>query len=297
MSDSPSSANQRRVARATALYRRLLVLYPASFRQVFGSEMVQVFRDSCRQAEQERGSCGLLDLWLSTVPDLVFTALAERLMEGKMMARFWVIRACGLLTMINIVPFSVLLIDGDVVSTHLIPGYSGLLSELPTPPGTLAERFVYLGLLLSPALCFLCGALGLWLLQRSWPGRIAGALAFLGPLVSGFLWLLTDGFSYPVTALVLLGVGLLLCGICTLRSRLLPRWNAVPLLLGLCMVAYALRGFIWEFIPLPGFAMQSYWFFSTVGYLVIFFLWGALGYALWAWRAEQEPALTQIQAG
>ena len=57
------------------VYGLLLFAYPTEFRQEFGSEMIQVFRD-CYRAEANSGS--LLRFWLRTLADLVFTAAKER---------------------------------------------------------------------------------------------------------------------------------------------------------------------------------------------------------------------------
>lgn len=55
MNQPPSSARQRSIALAVFFYRWLLMLYPRSFRQRYGAQMLQVFRDSCREARQARG--------------------------------------------------------------------------------------------------------------------------------------------------------------------------------------------------------------------------------------------------
>src|SRR5690349_2673490 len=110
MNQPLSSARQRSIALAGALYCRLLILYPASFRQRYGAQMLQVFRDSCREAGQARGLRGLLSLWLWTLADLLKTALAERLMVARPLARPVAIRLCGLLTLAS--GLSLLLLRG-----------------------------------------------------------------------------------------------------------------------------------------------------------------------------------------
>ena len=56
------------------VYRTLLLAYPRSFRQRFGPEMAQVFRD-CVRGACRRG--GLLGLWALTLGDLLATVPAE----------------------------------------------------------------------------------------------------------------------------------------------------------------------------------------------------------------------------
>ena len=64
------------------VYEKLLFAYPADFRQMFGSQMVQVFRDS--YFEQRLASRrSLLRLWLHTIEDLVCSALKERTESEK----------------------------------------------------------------------------------------------------------------------------------------------------------------------------------------------------------------------
>ena len=57
------------------LYGLMLLAYPPEFRQKFGNEMVQVFRDSYRLETSRRSLPGF---WLWTLFDLVVTAMKER---------------------------------------------------------------------------------------------------------------------------------------------------------------------------------------------------------------------------
>jgi len=73
---------------STRVYGFLLLAYPAEFRREFGSEMLQVFRDSYR-AEARNGS--VPSFWWRTLLDLVSTAAKERIdnsgREGVFMNR------------------------------------------------------------------------------------------------------------------------------------------------------------------------------------------------------------------
>ncbi len=60
------------------VYRTLLVFYPRAFRRIYGPRLVQVFRDQCRVAVRQRGTMGLVVVWVRTLGDLVITATAER---------------------------------------------------------------------------------------------------------------------------------------------------------------------------------------------------------------------------
>jgi hypothetical protein len=64
------------------LYGLLLLAYPPEFRQRFGSEMVQVFRDSYRLETSKRSLPGF---WLWTLFDLVVSAAQERSRKEDML--------------------------------------------------------------------------------------------------------------------------------------------------------------------------------------------------------------------
>jgi hypothetical protein len=60
------------------LYRALLIFYPRQYRREYGTKMVQVFGDQCREEQRKRGLVGLVELGFRTVADLVVTAFQER---------------------------------------------------------------------------------------------------------------------------------------------------------------------------------------------------------------------------
>lgn len=68
----------RALSRSTRIYRALLRAYPPDFRHRHGAAMVQLFRDSCRDAYRERGGAGLLAVWGHTLGDLCVSAVRER---------------------------------------------------------------------------------------------------------------------------------------------------------------------------------------------------------------------------
>ena len=59
-------------------YRVLLIAYPKRFRQAYGEHMMQVFGDQCRETRRGSGATGLIKLALSTILDVMVTALRER---------------------------------------------------------------------------------------------------------------------------------------------------------------------------------------------------------------------------
>jgi hypothetical protein len=58
------------------LYRTLLYAYPAGFRREYGSQMAQLFRDTCRDVYRRDGSLGR-EFWMPILADLMRTALQE----------------------------------------------------------------------------------------------------------------------------------------------------------------------------------------------------------------------------
>ncbi len=72
------------MSRSDRIYRALLGLYPAPFREEFGGPMSQLFRDLRRDAA--RGGPGALAaLWLRTLADLLVTAAREHMERDSVM--------------------------------------------------------------------------------------------------------------------------------------------------------------------------------------------------------------------
>lgn len=72
------SGRGRGPIRSERVYEALLLVYPKSFRDAYGPQMVQVFGDSCREERERAGLVGLVLLWARTVLDLLQTAASER---------------------------------------------------------------------------------------------------------------------------------------------------------------------------------------------------------------------------
>jgi hypothetical protein len=60
------------------VYRLLLNLYPADFRETYGDAMVCVFEETLANAYAQAGGNGVFATWLTVLADLLSTALAER---------------------------------------------------------------------------------------------------------------------------------------------------------------------------------------------------------------------------
>ena len=72
--------------RGERVYRGILRLYPAAFRQRFGEDMVQLFRDRLRDARSGRASGGAAVAWIQLLADVVVTASAEHLRRNRTVA-------------------------------------------------------------------------------------------------------------------------------------------------------------------------------------------------------------------
>ncbi len=78
-----SQRTARSITVSEHVYRALLAAYPKDFRQYHDTEMVQLFRDLCRDRLETHGMNGLLSLWLRTLLELVKTAVRERMRKGS----------------------------------------------------------------------------------------------------------------------------------------------------------------------------------------------------------------------
>lgn len=271
MNQPPSTVHQRSIALATTLYRWLLVIYPASFRQRYGASMLQVFRDSCRAADRAAGRRGLVAFWLPTLADLFKTALAEWLTIMRLLVRPVTLRVCGLLTLLSALGALLLFVLPSLLWELGLPSY------FAWPRGR--EWFERSELLWDALVlcCFLFGMCGVLLVQRTRSGRVIGSLTLLGWVgLTGWddlsRWLffsqnLVRSFLLGDGSLLLIVAGLIGCGVHLYRPRQGAFWSSLPLLLGLCLALDLAGTIIEQLIPtsLPPFS----------------YVW-LLGYVLWA---------------
>ena len=73
---------------ATRLYRWSLWLYPKAHRQAWGEVMLATFEEMCRDASQQSGGVGVLQLGMRTFADTLVTAIQEHITieKGKPMS-------------------------------------------------------------------------------------------------------------------------------------------------------------------------------------------------------------------
>ena len=80
---SASGKHTKLVHISERIYGALLAAYPREFRQEYDSQMVQLFRDQCREELEEGGVMALVGLWFRTLLELVSTARGERERKRK----------------------------------------------------------------------------------------------------------------------------------------------------------------------------------------------------------------------
>jgi hypothetical protein len=219
------------------LYGTLLYLYPKKFRAAYGQQMRLTFRDACRVAYSRSGAGGLLALWLPTLLDLFKSALEERAHRGEItMSKERVMALTGPLTI--------------VVGALMLVGPISDLVQLVRPPYTEAlwEFFHFRTATVSLAV-MLPAFIGTWLRYKESAGglgrlglvlNVAGCVTFCLALSADFLLDVLQLLEHPTgpnyamaASIVSILFGHSLFGIDALRYKLLPRWNAMPLLVGL----------------------------------------------------------------
>jgi len=204
------------------VYRALLVAYPKTFRDDYETHMVQVFRNSFRDAYHCNGLPGVIDLWLHTCADLLVTALMERITErSQYMSSPRIIMWAGVASAFGglIWLFAALAWQSQGILPSLLLTLAGL-AALHTRQGKQA------------------GALG-------WAGLVLGILGtgmVLSLLVKG--WITGNSFSFESSVLDalqfalgmgILGIGCILIGLGTL-TEILPRGRWMPMVLGLMYI-------------------------------------------------------------
>jgi len=124
------------------LYGLMLFAYPEDFRREFGSQMLQVFRDSYRD-EARAGS--LPRFWLRIVVDLASTAVKERVdgsqRRGVMNKRS---DAMAILGCVGIIVIALLIHRYAVRNNVPLPFWSGYILDALISTGVIGNLIVFL---------------------------------------------------------------------------------------------------------------------------------------------------------
>ncbi|MCB9418305.1 MAG: hypothetical protein H6667_00755 [Ardenticatenaceae bacterium] len=222
------------------LYEALLYLYPKKFRAVYGQQMCLTFRDACRVAYSRKGTGGLLALWIPTIFDLLKSALEERVQQGVItMSKGRFMTMAGPLTIL-VGALWLIACLGDIMFRIGLKGNEAFLGLIALPFFLFFVPMVFA--LIGIRFRFYqfagsAGKFGLLLSVTGGAGIIVSLLTNI--LLSGLipeagphLWV-----NYAAVFSVLsIRIGFILFGVDAQRYRLLPRWNLLPLLLGLTVV-------------------------------------------------------------
>jgi hypothetical protein len=220
--------------------------YPKRFRDHYETQMVQVFRDSFRAAYRHNGAFGVIDLWLHTCGDLFVTALIERISEGSQYMFSPKVTLWGgvaglfsgmLWMMTGLAPLS----GAPTMELALALGLGGLVSLYSRQSGQggkLGLAGFVLGLLGSGT------AIVLTLCWSFTSGRLSPSTVRTNPELAA------PGVLLLALAMMTAGVGPALLGIASLRAKTLPRWQGLPLGVGLLNIAEGMLLWLVYYVPM-----------------------------------------------
>lgn len=235
------------VALSVQIYRALLRAYPADFRAEYAEPMAQLFRDNCRRAHRQGGLAALLVLWVHTLPDYARTTLEEYTDGGFRMTRSTFVKLSGWALPIGAISFIV----GFLANNRPEYDPSNMLSmpidRIANASDTFLIVFGFLlcalgmaGLLLrygQPA--------GRWAQLALGVGAVSGLIAATGVLLSALNPSGSVGWPMFFLGTTFMFAGLLVFGVACMRRRLLPRWNALPLLAAVWLPLIVLLGAVY----------------------------------------------------
>ena len=282
---------QARFLVSEQLYAALLCLYPKAFRAVYARQMRLTFRDACRVAYKQGGSVGLLALWLPTLLDLFKSALEERARQGEItMSKGRWMTLAGPLTII----VGLLWVVASIGELVLLVGLGS--------PDSFWDIFWFFPVMLSFFLMLpafigtrlryqeVAGGIGRLGLTLSVAGCVGMFIFALVSLIIGAFGIEQDTWPNYVIAVCVLSimVGHILFGIDTLRNKLLPRWNVMPLLVGLPTILLIVPDLLIDGGTPNHFELTLITTFLRFGLSGA--CWVLLGIALMDQRREPQPA-------
>jgi hypothetical protein len=216
------------IALSERVYRALLIFYPADYRREYGADMAQVFRDMCRDSYRQGGVWGVLRSWLPVLLDLAITAFEEHRKEGIRMSKESLIHWSGPILIVGGLLFMVF--SFSLLTTEVIWDARGI--------------YEIAFMMIVPALVLLATGLGgvyaRFASRINRPGRLGLILAIAAAPAFAVIFLTqVVGPYYTASEAVVLLLfllphfGMVLFGISTSSSRVLLRWNALPVLVGM----------------------------------------------------------------
>lgn len=230
------------------VYQKILIAYPAEYRNQFSEDMAQVFRDLCREIYEREGLAGFLGMWLSTLFDLVITAIAERLKETASMTKEKFYQLGGWFLILAGISF--------IIGIGLVDGAP---DRIPLKPYEIV-LYEYGAVIIMP-LAFLLYGVGMFALRARYGeasgkfGSVSLLIAGIGGVTGTFAAIGMFGFeSEPSWLILTVGMfvmfaGYFLFGIPAYRNKILPRWDWLPNLTGVWFVLL---------IPIQGFTGDAF---------------------------------------
>ena len=197
------------------LYRALLRLFPADFRDRFGEDMVQLFHDKLRDARTGHAPWGTVSAWLGMLGDVVAMAASERLRRNRQVAHSLSSRPPLEERVLGIAG----IVGGAVLLTAFV---------IDVPSGLNAMRIALFNL----------GAIAVVIavLRRSVPASLlaigVGVVVILVNALYGFMALADIHAVAPLWAGVALWLTTALFGLNIVREGGLTRWGALALAVG-----------------------------------------------------------------
>ena len=235
---------------AQRIYAALLHLYPTQFRRSYSHELTLLFVDMHRAAAAQ-GMPGVIDLWLHTFADLVFSALRERIMErSRVMFSPKVILWGGVASIFGGLFWWMMVIapsgGGVSIVLALVLGLGGLASLYSRQAGQGGK----LGLA-GFALGIIGTVLALAALGWAYTNIFVGStIREINESVERAPALAAQGVLFIMLAEATLGIGLALLGVATLRAKTLHRWRGLPLGLGLLYIVGVITSWPIFYVPL-----------------------------------------------
>ena len=282
------TSEPRSLILSARLYQALLAVYPSEFRQAYGVQMLQVFRDCGQRALRETGAAGLLFLWARTMLDTVQSALEEHAQRGVDMSKEKFLKLSGWALMLGGLTETL----GWLASTR--PEYNPY--NFFSQPIDQVINVIMIPLIVMGLLLVSVGFTGLVLRYGQEAGSfgrfslglgaLSGIISAVGAIGMGVVdsetwWLI---FFLGMTVQFL---GLTLFGMANLQKRALPRWNSLPVLAGVWLPLYVLVSLIIEqtsgnWLEFPVAVFTILWIITIAGL-------AGLGYQL---QSDSQPGTT-----
>ena len=206
------------------VYRGMLLMYPAEFRDRFADEMVQLFHDKLRDARAGRRSGGVAGAWLRLLGDMAVTAALERMRRNRTVAHS--------LSVVPPLPVRVLGIAGIIGGAVLLAAF-----VIPIPSDLAVLRIVMFNL----------GAMAVVLavhVRQAAAGRTVSLVGAVPALAANARYIVivvldvgrTEPFAGRFGLMFWSGAALWLAdtwfGIAALRLGVVSRWGALALAVG-----------------------------------------------------------------